>query len=160
MISNPANTKHLYNSCTASGQRLWHWSNIAHMLYKCFVFTGNVWFAFRCVITGRRVVRGELHGLYHGGTHQAETLLPFICWRDQGRQGWMPPWLDFCRQGCHSLLNYCSLVTLHPCESYHKDWDHYVLATSFCFIWIHMLWVYGHHRYFTLSVRGRLQTDV
>ena len=35
-----ANTKHLYNLCRTSAQRLRHWSNIAQMLYKCFVFAG------------------------------------------------------------------------------------------------------------------------
>ena len=35
----PANTKHLYDICTTSAQRLRRWSNIVHMLYKCFVFT-------------------------------------------------------------------------------------------------------------------------
>ena len=34
------NTKHLYNICTTSVQRLRRWSNIVHILYKCFVFTG------------------------------------------------------------------------------------------------------------------------
>ena len=29
-----------------------------------------------------------------------------------------------------------------------------VLVSSFCFIWIPMLGVYGHYKYFTLSVRG------
>ena len=36
----PANTKHLYNICTTSAQRLRRWSNIVQMLYKCFVFAG------------------------------------------------------------------------------------------------------------------------
>ena len=39
--SHPANTKHLYNICTTSAQRLRRWSNIVQMLYKCFVFTGH-----------------------------------------------------------------------------------------------------------------------
>ena len=39
---NPANTKHLYNICTTLVQRLRRWSNIVHMLYKCFVVTGIV----------------------------------------------------------------------------------------------------------------------
>ena len=34
-----ANTKHLYNICTTSAQRLQYGSNIVQMLYKCFVFT-------------------------------------------------------------------------------------------------------------------------
>ena len=34
VCSNPANTKHVYNTCTKS-------ANIVQMLYKCFVFTGN-----------------------------------------------------------------------------------------------------------------------
>ena len=38
----PTNTKHLYNMCITSAQRLRRWSNIVHMLYKCFVFTDNV----------------------------------------------------------------------------------------------------------------------
>ena len=36
----PANTKHLYNICTTSAQRLRRRSNIVQMLYKCFVFAG------------------------------------------------------------------------------------------------------------------------
>ena len=36
----PANTKHLYNICTTSVQRLRRWSDIVNMLYKCFVFAG------------------------------------------------------------------------------------------------------------------------
>ena len=36
----PTSTKHLYNMCTMSAQRLRRWSNIVHMLYKCFVFAG------------------------------------------------------------------------------------------------------------------------
>ena len=31
----PANTKHLYNICSTSAQRLCRWSNIVQMLYKC-----------------------------------------------------------------------------------------------------------------------------
>ena len=31
-----ANTKHLYNICTMSAQRLRRWSNIEQILYKCF----------------------------------------------------------------------------------------------------------------------------
>ena len=31
-----------------------------------------------------------------------------------------------------------------------------VLDRSSRFIWIHMLWVYGHYKYFTLSVRGSI----
>ena len=33
----PANTKHLYNMCTLTAQRLRRWPNIVHMVYKCFV---------------------------------------------------------------------------------------------------------------------------
>ena len=29
-----------------------------------------------------------------------------------------------------------------------------ILVSSFRFIWIHMLWVYGHYKYFTLPVGG------
>ena len=36
----PANTKHLYNICTTSVQRLRRWTNIVQLLYKCLVFTG------------------------------------------------------------------------------------------------------------------------
>ena len=36
----PANTKHLYNICTTSGQRLRRWPNIVQILDKCFVFAG------------------------------------------------------------------------------------------------------------------------
>ena len=38
----PANTKHLYNICTTSAQRLRRWSNIVQMVYKCFVFAGFI----------------------------------------------------------------------------------------------------------------------
>ena len=31
-----------------------------------------------------------------------------------------------------------------------------VLVSSFRFIWIPMLWVYGHYKYFTLSARGSI----
>ena len=34
--TNPVNTKHLYNICTTSAQRLRRWSNVVQMLYKCF----------------------------------------------------------------------------------------------------------------------------
>ena len=37
----PVNTKHLYNICTSSAQRIRRRSDIEQMLYKCFVFTGN-----------------------------------------------------------------------------------------------------------------------
>ena len=36
----PANTKHLYNICTTSAQRLRRWSSVVQMLCKCFVFAG------------------------------------------------------------------------------------------------------------------------
>ena len=42
----PANTKHLYNMCTTSAQRLRRWSNIAQILNKCFVFTGFIMIYF------------------------------------------------------------------------------------------------------------------
>ena len=32
----PANTKHLYNICTTSSQRLRRWADVVQMLYKCF----------------------------------------------------------------------------------------------------------------------------
>ena len=38
--SSSQQTKHLYNICTASAQRLRRWPNIKQMLYKCFVLTG------------------------------------------------------------------------------------------------------------------------
>ena len=31
-----------YNICTTSAQRLWFWSNIVQMLYKCSVFAGTL----------------------------------------------------------------------------------------------------------------------
>ena len=37
----PVNTKHLYNICTTSAQRLRRWTNIVQMFYKCFGFTGK-----------------------------------------------------------------------------------------------------------------------
>ena len=40
-IRNPANTKHLYNICTMLEQRRRRWSDVAQMLYKCFVFAWN-----------------------------------------------------------------------------------------------------------------------
>ena len=39
----PANTRHLYNICTTSAQRLRRWSNIVQKLYKCFVLAGSYW---------------------------------------------------------------------------------------------------------------------
>ena len=36
----PADTKHLYNICTTSAQRLRRWPNVVQMLYKCFAFAG------------------------------------------------------------------------------------------------------------------------
>ena len=39
-VRTPEDRKHLYNICTPSAQRLRRWSNIVHMLYKCFVFAG------------------------------------------------------------------------------------------------------------------------
>ena len=36
------NTKHLYNICTMSVQRLRRWTDIVQMLYKCFVCTDLV----------------------------------------------------------------------------------------------------------------------
>ena len=38
----PANTKHLHSICKTSAQRLRRWSNIVQMLYKYFVFTGQM----------------------------------------------------------------------------------------------------------------------
>ena len=33
-------------------------------------------------------------------------------------------------------------------------WNHHKSSfSSFCFIWIPMVWVYGHYKYFTLSLR-------
>ena len=39
-VSILANTKHLYNICTTSAQRLRRWSNIVQMLYKCLWLMG------------------------------------------------------------------------------------------------------------------------
>ena len=36
-----ANTKHLYNICTTSAQRLRRSCSIVQMLYKCFVLAGT-----------------------------------------------------------------------------------------------------------------------
>ena len=47
--SYPANTKHLYNTCTTSAQRLRRWSNIVQMLYNCLVFPGSIVFWLRPV---------------------------------------------------------------------------------------------------------------
>ena len=38
----PVNTNHLYNICTMLDQRRRCWADIVQMLYKCFVFAGNV----------------------------------------------------------------------------------------------------------------------
>ena len=38
----PANTKHLYNICTTSAQRLRRWTNIVQMLYKCLCLLGSI----------------------------------------------------------------------------------------------------------------------
>ena len=40
ILNIPANTKHFYNICTASAQRIRRWSSSVQMLYKCFVFAG------------------------------------------------------------------------------------------------------------------------
>ena len=37
----PANTKHLYNTCTMLDERRGHWADVVQMLYKCFVFAVN-----------------------------------------------------------------------------------------------------------------------
>ena len=37
--NNPASTKHLYNICAMSAQRLRRWADIVQILYKCFLFT-------------------------------------------------------------------------------------------------------------------------
>ena len=37
----PANTKHLYNSCTMLDERRRRWAEVVKMLYKCFVIAGN-----------------------------------------------------------------------------------------------------------------------
>ena len=41
LTSSVARTKHLYNICTTSAQRLRCWSNIVQILYKCFVLTSS-----------------------------------------------------------------------------------------------------------------------
>ena len=38
----PANAKHLYNICTMLDQRRRRWADIVQILYKCFVFAGNI----------------------------------------------------------------------------------------------------------------------
>ena len=38
---NPADTKHVYNICTTSAQRLRRWADVVQMLYKCFVSAGK-----------------------------------------------------------------------------------------------------------------------
>ena len=38
----PENTKHLYNICTTSAQRLQLWAYVVQMLYKCFVFAETI----------------------------------------------------------------------------------------------------------------------
>ena len=42
VVINPANTQHLQSVCTASAQRIKRWSNIVQMVYRCFVYTGNI----------------------------------------------------------------------------------------------------------------------
>ena len=39
---NPANTKHLYNIYAMLGQRRRRWADVVLMLYKCFLFAGNI----------------------------------------------------------------------------------------------------------------------
>ena len=61
-ISRPANTKHLYSICTTPAQRLRR-CNIAQVLYKCFVFTGQLCtyrlHRIRVTSWGSRVVLSE-----------------------------------------------------------------------------------------------------
>ena len=40
--SSPVNAKHLYSICTMLDQRRRRWAGVVQMLYKCFVFAGNV----------------------------------------------------------------------------------------------------------------------
>ena len=49
-VDNPADTKHLYNSCTMLDQRRRCWSDVVQMLYKCFVFAGIMSF-FICTFS-------------------------------------------------------------------------------------------------------------
>ena len=52
--NSPANTRHLYNICATSAQRLWRWSNTVQISYKKIVFTGNTehfTFEILCVYT-------------------------------------------------------------------------------------------------------------
>ena len=49
----PGTTNHFYKICTTLAQRLWRWTNIVQMLYKCFVFAGITqlylgWSCFMC----------------------------------------------------------------------------------------------------------------
>ena len=62
--THPANTKHLYNICTTSAQRLRRWSNIIQMLYKCFVFAGQyvVWTSQQRSVS--RVCNKQRHFVY------------------------------------------------------------------------------------------------
>ena len=67
-----ANTKHLYNICTTSAQRLRRWSNIAQMLYKCFVFTGILCRPTMC--PARLPCRADMsHSRYHGYSASVHT---------------------------------------------------------------------------------------
>ena len=39
---NPAKTKYSYNICTMLGERRMRWADVVQMLYKCFVFAGEL----------------------------------------------------------------------------------------------------------------------
>ena len=41
-LSEPVNTKYLNNICTRLARRRRRWADVVKMLYKCFVFTGNL----------------------------------------------------------------------------------------------------------------------
>ena len=60
-----ANTKHKYNICTTSAQRLRRWADVVQMSYKCFMFTTK--------ITRKR--------LANDGVRTAASSIEWCAWR-------------------------------------------------------------------------------
>ena len=60
---------------------------------------------------------------------------------------------DYNRGECGTSFKSAEIKTKRPTGFFQFQIIIPVLVSSFRFIWIPMLWVYGHYKYFTLSVR-------